>query len=171
MLHSNELNRIVTELSLTRSVFSICPCIQLHKYACNVSQIWFFCFYLYSRYLRTRSLLYCIVTFSRCSSRIILSSNPQYHVGFKIFEHLIARDYDLFQTWTCLHLLFVRPSSARTLVSVRNTRAFQTALMALKEPRTLWRRITLFPSPRRHVWVHWTDVVASRCTWEHLGAR
>jgi len=25
-----------------RSVFSICPCIQLHKYACNVSEIWFF---------------------------------------------------------------------------------------------------------------------------------
>jgi len=26
-IHSNELHRIVTELSLTRSLFSICPCI------------------------------------------------------------------------------------------------------------------------------------------------
>jgi len=42
-LHSNELHCIVTELSPTRSVFSVCPCIQLHKYACIVSQIWFFC--------------------------------------------------------------------------------------------------------------------------------
>ena len=38
-LHSNGLHRIVTELSLTRSVFSICPWIQLHKHACSVSQI------------------------------------------------------------------------------------------------------------------------------------
>jgi len=33
---------MVTELRVTRSVFSISPCIQLHKYACIVSQIWFF---------------------------------------------------------------------------------------------------------------------------------
>jgi len=41
-LYSNELHCIVTELSLPRSVISICPCIQLHQYACNVSQIWLF---------------------------------------------------------------------------------------------------------------------------------
>jgi len=41
-LHSNELHCIVPTLSFTRSVFSICPCIQHHKYACNVSQIWLF---------------------------------------------------------------------------------------------------------------------------------
>jgi len=38
-LHSNELHRYVTELSITQSVRSISPCIQLHKYQCNVSQI------------------------------------------------------------------------------------------------------------------------------------
>ena len=42
-LYCNELHCVVTKLSFTRSVFSICPCIQLHKYACNVSQIWSFC--------------------------------------------------------------------------------------------------------------------------------
>jgi len=41
-LHSNELHCIVPKFSLMWSVFSICPCIQLHKYACNVSQIWLF---------------------------------------------------------------------------------------------------------------------------------
>ena len=41
-LHRNELHRNVTELSHTRSVFSICSCIPLQNYACNVSQIWFF---------------------------------------------------------------------------------------------------------------------------------
>ena len=35
-LHSNELHCIVTALSLTRSAFWICPCIQLQKYACIV---------------------------------------------------------------------------------------------------------------------------------------
>jgi len=45
-------------------------------------------------------------------------------------------------------------SSAITLVSVRNTRVFRTALTALTEPRTLWRRITRYPSPRRRVVLH-----------------
>ena len=44
--------------------------------------------------------------------------------------------------------------SATTLVSVRNTQVFRTALMALTEPRTLWRRITRYPSPRRRVALH-----------------
>ena len=38
-LRSNELHCVVPELNLTRSVFAICCCIQLRKYACNVSQI------------------------------------------------------------------------------------------------------------------------------------
>jgi len=38
-LRCDELYQIVTELSLTWSVFSICRCIQLHKYTSNVSQI------------------------------------------------------------------------------------------------------------------------------------
>jgi len=42
-LHSNEVHCAVPKLSFTWSVFSICVCIKLHQYACNVSQIWFFC--------------------------------------------------------------------------------------------------------------------------------
>jgi len=61
-------------------------------------------------------------------------------------------------------------ASATSQVSVRKARVFKTALTALTEPRTLWRRITRFPSPRRWVWLYWTDVVAFRCIWEHLGA-
>jgi len=45
-------------------------------------------------------------------------------------------------------------ASATTLVSVRNTRVFPTALTALTEPRTLWRRITRYPSPRWRVALH-----------------
>ena len=45
-------------------------------------------------------------------------------------------------------------ASATTLVSIRNTRVFRTALTALTEPRTLWRRITRYTSPRRQVALH-----------------
>jgi len=45
-------------------------------------------------------------------------------------------------------------ASATTLVSVRNTRVFRTALTTLMEPRTLWRRIARYPSPRRRVALH-----------------
>ena len=45
-------------------------------------------------------------------------------------------------------------TSATTLVSVRNTQVFRTALMALTEPRTLWRRIPHFPSPGQRVVLH-----------------
>ena len=41
--------------------------------------------------------------------------------------------------------------SATTLVSIRNTGVFRTALTV---PHTLWRRITCFPSPRRRVTLH-----------------
>jgi len=44
--------------------------------------------------------------------------------------------------------------SATTLVSVRTTRVFRTALTALTEPRTLWRRIRPYPSPSRRVALH-----------------
>jgi len=44
--------------------------------------------------------------------------------------------------------------SATTLVSVRNTRVFRTALTALTEPLTLWRRISPYTSPRRRVALH-----------------
>jgi len=45
-------------------------------------------------------------------------------------------------------------SSTTTLLSLRNTRVFQTALMALADPRTLGWRITWYPSPRRRVVFH-----------------
>jgi hypothetical protein len=41
-LYSNELHCAAPKSSFTRSVFAICPCIQLHKYAWNVLQIWIF---------------------------------------------------------------------------------------------------------------------------------
>jgi len=44
--------------------------------------------------------------------------------------------------------------SAMTLVSVRNTRVFRTALTALTEHRTLWRRTIRYTSPRRRVALH-----------------
>ena len=45
------------------------------------------------------------------------------------------------------NIWFVDRTSATSLVSIRNIRVFRTALTALTEPRTLWRRITHFPSP------------------------
>jgi len=45
-------------------------------------------------------------------------------------------------------------TSATTLVSVRNTQVFRTALTALTEPHTLWRRISRYPSRRRRVALH-----------------
>jgi len=45
-------------------------------------------------------------------------------------------------------------TSATTLVSIWNTQVFRTALTALTEPRTLWRRMTPYPSPRWRVALH-----------------
>jgi len=42
-LYSNVLDCASRKSSFTRSVFAICPCIQLPKYACNGLQIWFYC--------------------------------------------------------------------------------------------------------------------------------
>jgi len=39
----------------------------------------------------------CMVTFGNLSNRITQLSNSYRHVRFKIFEHLIARGYNLFQ--------------------------------------------------------------------------
>jgi len=44
-LHSTAMHCVVPRLSFLRSVFSICPCIQLHKSACHALQIWL-CFCL-----------------------------------------------------------------------------------------------------------------------------
>jgi len=45
-------------------------------------------------------------------------------------------------------------ASATTLVSIRNTQVFWTALTALTKPGTLWQRITHFPLPRRRIPSH-----------------
>ena len=45
-------------------------------------------------------------------------------------------------------------ASATTPVSFTNTSVFRTTLTALTEPRTLWQRITCFPSPRQQFEVH-----------------
>ena len=45
-------------------------------------------------------------------------------------------------------------TSATTLVSVRNTRVFRTALTALTQHSTVWRRIPCYPSPWPHVAFH-----------------
>ena len=48
--------------------------------------------------------------------------------------------------WTAIN-----GKSATTIVSVWNIRVFGAALTALTKPRTLWQRITRFPSPCRQV--------------------
>jgi len=57
MLYSNVLHCAVPKSSFTWSVFAICPCIQLHKYACNVLQIWFFFFQPYSVFKNPQSAI------------------------------------------------------------------------------------------------------------------
>ena len=114
-LHSNELHCVVPELSLTQSVFAICCCIQLRKYACNVSQIWLFFACSSSQYIRIRIVLYYNVTFGSLSSRITQQSNSYCNARFKISKYLIAWGYDLFQGWTCLDSWFERPYFTNTL--------------------------------------------------------
>ena len=76
---------------------------------------------------------------------------PQSHFLFNnstiIAELKVQLSFSIFPTHN--HV-----SSATTLVSVRNTRVFRTALTALTEPRTLWRRITHYPSSRQRVALH-----------------
>jgi len=74
MLHSNELHCAVRESSFTWSVFAIWPCIPLHKYACNVLQIWFF----------------------TCSC-ILIFKNPQTALLYRYFRQAFELDYPLFQ--------------------------------------------------------------------------
>jgi len=45
-------------------------------------------------------------------------------------------------------------ASASSPVSIRNVQAFRMTLTAVMEPRTLWRRIKCFPSPKRRVALH-----------------
>jgi len=50
-----------------------------------------------------------MVTSGSLSSHITQRSNSNQHVGFKIFEHLVAQGDDLFQKWTCLYPGCERP--------------------------------------------------------------
>ena len=59
--------------------------------------------------LRTRMRLYCIVIFGSLSSRNTQHPNFNRHVRYKMFEHHIARGYDLFQNGTYLYSQFERP--------------------------------------------------------------
>jgi len=108
-LDSNELLCMVPDLSRKRSVFSICHCIQLHKYSCNVSQIWLFFACSSSHDIRTHIILYYEVTIWGLSSRIMEPTNSYCDVRFKIIKYLIPGGYDLFQKWRCLHAGLERP--------------------------------------------------------------
>jgi len=108
-LHSDELQCAFHKSSFRRSVFAICPCLQLYKYGCNVLQIWFFYLELLSQYLRTRSLQDCKVTFGSVLIRITKLSNSYRHIRFEIFQHLSARGDDLFQKRLCLSSWFGQP--------------------------------------------------------------
>jgi len=75
------------------------------------------------------------------------------------------------QLQNTVYLAPMRHVSATTLVSVKNSWVFQTALMALTEPCTIWQRITRFPLPTQWIALH----TISKCilvTWslqEYLG--
>ena len=56
--------------------------------------------------------------------------------------------------WTAWLSALAKCTSAAKLISIWNTWVFQTALTALTEPLTLWRRIRLYQSPRRQVALH-----------------
>jgi len=79
---------------------------------------------------------------------------------------------DLLASDETIETFALRIASATTLVSVWNTRVFRTALTALTEPRTLWRRITRCLSPRRRVELHSTAPGSASdkpvSVWEHL---
>ena len=124
-LHSNEPHCAVPKSSFTWSVFAIRPCNQLHKYPSNELGNWLFYLYQSSGYVRTRSLLCCIVTIVSLSSQITQLSNSYRHVRFTIFEHRIARGYDLFQKYTCLYSWFEGPYFTNHLWSLVGINEFR----------------------------------------------
>jgi len=85
-----------------------------------------------------------------CVSSIVVCKNPPLAI-VAIFK---ARRMSDCSSWSW------PPLSATTLVSVRNTWVFRTALTALTEPRTLWRRITHYPSHCIHTPLLCGDVYA-----------
>jgi len=114
-LHSNELPCIIPKSSVMRSVFSICPCIQLHKYGFNVSQIWPFLLVALESIFKNAlsSSPYCDI--GSLPSQITQLSVSYRNVGFNIFKYLIAIGYDLIQKWTWLYSWFERPDFANHL--------------------------------------------------------
>jgi len=98
MLHSNELHCIVPKLSLSRSVFSLCLCIQLRKYACIVSEVLPFpCLSLQSQYLRSSFLPYYNESLDSHSSQNMPLSNSKIDVEFKIFTYHVMTGFECFQ--------------------------------------------------------------------------
>jgi len=100
MLHYNEVPCIVPKSSFQQSVFSTCPRIQFHHYACNVSLVLrVSCLGLQSQYLGASVLLNNNVTFHSLSTGSTPLSNSYHHVGLPIFKYLITSGYDVFQKW------------------------------------------------------------------------
>ena len=105
------------------------------------------------RYELIRSQLSTNRFVSPRASESALSYTHRVCIGLMI----AANDWTLNLTtlyWSQIYSILQLSSSATTLISVRNTRVFRTALTALTEPRTLWRRITRCPSPSRRVVLH-----------------
>jgi len=70
---------------------------------------------------------------------------------------LLCQDWYICSTWKKQDLHFdryIKRTSATTLVSVKNTLMFWTSLITPTEHRTVWPRLTRFPSPRRWVALH-----------------
>jgi len=94
-----------------------------------------------------RILIRCYV---RCDLVLMMSCMPSSSTVLPHFDRVNLEMYSkaIFDgVWRCTSL-------ATTLVSIRNSRVFQLALMALKEPHTLWQRITCFPSLRQWLMFH-----------------
>ena len=83
------------------------------------------------------------------SDYIVRHDNSSVHVQGSYGPYKCSKlQIELVDIWS------MRYPSATTLVSIRNTPVFRTALTAPTEPRTLWRRIARYPSPRRRLALH-----------------
>jgi hypothetical protein len=80
------------------------------------------------------------------------------HCGWKLLHSPQLLKIAVELRWGCADNMerssTIGDTSATTLSSSRNTGVFRTALPALPEPRTIWRRIKCFPSPTWRVALH-----------------
>jgi len=95
--------------------------------------------------------VYLVYTIQSAAVPCKIWQNPHPHLFLKESQKLTAI---LSISLLKLSLSCNGHTSATTLVSIRNTRVFRTALTALTEPLTLWRRIPRYLSPRRRVALH-----------------